>query len=92
VKGPARRVQRKYDRPRTLAAVLEKPPATLMKRPLIDWREVARLISMGRRWIYARAKEGAWGARLVGNTWRFRRDLVEAWIAGTSPPGIDKVA
>ena len=76
-------VRRDYvaeERKRTLAAVHERPAATAAKRPLIGWREVSRLIGKGRRWVYRRAREGAWGARLAGNTWLFRRDLVEAWV------------
>jgi hypothetical protein len=75
------------DRKRTKGAVLARPPATVAKGPLMSWREVSRRTGKARKWIYRRAAEGAWGARMVGNTWMFRRDLVERWVVDTGITG-----
>jgi predicted DNA-binding transcriptional regulator AlpA len=53
---------------------------------------VARLVSKGRRWIYAMARVGAFEARKVpgqgraGYVWRFRRSAVERWVHESRRP------
>lgn len=74
---------REYERKRSLAAVVLAAPS---RAEWVGWRTVARIISRGRRWIYRRAREGAWGAKQIpaqgrhGYAWRFRRSEVEAWV------------
>jgi hypothetical protein len=87
----ARRDFTAEEKRRTLAAVMAQQdgPAPLQGGPKISvtiaaewisWRGVSRLTMKGRRWIYRRAAEGAWGAKREGNRWRFQRTLVEAWV------------
>lgn len=76
------------ERGRALSAVVEQ--AGPSRAEWIGWRGVARIISRGRKWIYRRAREGLWDARLDTSSeterWIFRRAAVEAWAERIGRP------
>lgn len=80
----AKRDLSETDRRRTLSVVVSE--AGPSKAEWVGWRTVARMISRGRRWIYRRAREGAWDARWDGSRWLFRRSAVEAWVEAFGRP------
>jgi excisionase family DNA binding protein len=48
-------------------------------------QELAAYLQVGPGKLYRLAQTGKIPATKVGRTWRFRRDLVNAWFAASSP-------
>jgi hypothetical protein len=75
--------QQAVERRRTLAAVTASAPS---RAEWVGWRTVARMISRGRKWIYAMCRHGSFEARQIpgpgrrGYVWRVRRESVEEWL------------
>lgn len=68
-----------YDAVRSLS-VVTSAPAMYSRGEWVSWRTVARMLVRGRRWIYARCRDGSFEAKRCGNAWRIRRSSVEAWL------------
>ena len=48
--------------------------------PLLDVRQVARLLRVRERWVYERAQAGDLPSFLIGRYRRFRVSELEAWL------------
>jgi len=51
---------------------------------IMTLQEIAAYLRVGQGKVYRLAQEGRIPASKVGRTWRFRKDLVDAWLAQTT--------
>lgn len=51
-----------------------------MNDPLLDIKEVAAYLQMNKMTVYKLAREGKIPAFKVASEWRFRKDLIDAWL------------
>ena len=51
-----------------------------MPDEILTLPEVARLLKVAEKTVYAMARRGALPAFKVGGQWRFKRDDIDAWI------------
>lgn len=53
-----------------------------MPEPILTIKDVATYLKVNERTIYRLAASGDLPAFKVGNSWRFKHEAIEAWIAG----------
>ena len=60
-------------------------------REIMSATEVAEYLQLNKGTVYRLAREGKLPAARVGRAWRFRRSLVDGWIASQiMPPSRDE--
>lgn len=67
--------------------VRPEPPA----REVMDIRQAAEYLGISADSLYKYASEGFIPAFKLGNRWRFKRSLLEAWIERQSTQGLSAV-
>jgi excisionase family DNA binding protein len=72
--------------------ILPPPPPGTASDPLLTIKELAAYLRLNERTVLKLAGEGALPGMRIGNQWRFRRRIVDAWlddqIIGVSPTRI----
>ncbi len=64
-----------------------------MSENLLDIKQVAEYLQMNKMTVYKLAREGKIPAFKVASEWRFRKDLIDAWIMNQlkDKPGFEKI-
>jgi len=55
-------------------------PKTKDNPTILTVRDVAKYLRMSEAKVYRLAKEGRLPVARIGKTWRFRKDLLDAWL------------
>jgi excisionase family DNA binding protein len=59
-------------------------------KPVMNVREAAEYLGIGKDALYAAARAGEVPAFKLGNRWRFKRSLLDAWMDQESRRGMTK--